>query len=227
VKSLVTKCSSWREPKCTHGARILRGYEGCQSKKSRYNSALYIFDNKLSAIPRCAKAYHGIGELRNGFIITDTHIHTLSFTTVMAELLGFASAITSLITFAGTIWSAVDDLKSADRNIRDQQTEIDFLLTEFDAINNLLGTSRLNDFPLEYRAGAQEVEAGLVRFKSALDRVDRIVGKVTRSSQGSSGKFLGFCQMRLEGRELRRLKAHIGSIRTHLQAILNTRQGYI
>lgn len=148
----------------------------------------------------------------------------------MAEILSLASAITGLITFAGTIWTAIDEFKAVDRNIQDRKSEIAFLSTEFESINELLKTATHNPrpvgSPLEY-AGAHHVEAGLVRFKSALDRVNGIMGNVTRRSQGSAGRIRGVYQMRLNKNELGRLKAQIESIQTHLQTMLNTRQQYV
>ena len=142
--------------------------------------------------------------------------------------ISYASAIVGLVSFSGSVWSALDAVNSADRNLQDHQHEIDLLTVEFNAILSLLRKStQSNDLPDYPHRRVEDFEAGLTRFRDGLRRVESMVKNVRKGGQGNFGKFKRGIQMLLKDKELTKLKGHIACIRTHLQTMLHVRDRYM
>src|SRR5271169_1271808 len=133
--------------------------------------------------------------------------------------ISYASAIVGLVSFASNVWSALDSVNAADRNLQDYQHEIDLLTAEFNAILNLLqqSSTQTNEHPDYPHRRVEVFEAGLTRFQDGLRRVESIVRNVRKGGQGNFWRFMRGLQMLLKDKELTKLKRHIASIRTHLQ----------
>ena len=143
------------------------------------------------------------------------------------DVLSIAASITALITAASSLWTALEDIRSVDRNLQDRQTEIDLLSIEFKAIHQLLGmatgTSTLTGLP---PSGALDVNEGLVRFREALIRLEGVMHNI-RSSQGKLGRVIRGLKMKLKKEEQARLKELIALSRLHLQTMLQVRGKYV
>lgn len=144
------------------------------------------------------------------------------------EPFSYATTIAGVVSFASKVWSALDAVNSADKDLQDHQHEIDLLTTEFNAILSLLRKStQANSLPGYPHRRVEDFEAGLTRFHDGLRRVESIVTNVKKGGQGNFGKVMRGCKMLLKDKELTKLKGNIASIRAHLQTMLHVRDRYL
>ena len=143
--------------------------------------------------------------------------------TVATAIYSVATAIYGVIKCANAVWTAFDDIRSADVNIQDRRTEIELLSAEFSAIYTLFKTaSRANEFNDFPHIVSPDVETGLARFQDALNRAGGMITDV-KSSQGRLGRFRRAGNMLLMKKDFTKLKDQIESSRTHLQNMLQFR----
>ena len=165
----------------------------------------------------------GAGTSHISGISISTHVHLFGLSNPM-DLFSSATAIVGVLTFAGTVYSALDSIKSADQDIQDYQDELRQLSREFTIIHQLFEKAYQGSTPAACeRSSVQALEFGLARFCDGLTRVDQIITNA-RQSPGRFCRMVRVYKLRSRDNDLAKLKEQISSIRTHIQMILQVNQ---